>query len=177
MIRFGMSENQTLKTTIHEVSHARLHDRDNMKAEGIQKSRQTKELEAEAIAYTVLFHYRLDTSDYSIPYLASWSGSQDTKALKASMDTIRKTASEIIDELDAFMEERTKEQTKVQTEEQEAGFGNPETGMSTKKRTEHQETMEKKPSVLANLRERQRQVRETERPSKVAVKQKGEQVL
>ena len=111
VIQKGMSESQTLKTLVHEVSHARLHDRDAMKAEGVAKSAQQKELEAESIAYTVMFHYHMDTSGYSIPYLASWSGSQDTKQLKACMDTIRRTAGEIIEEMDSFMAERMKERS------------------------------------------------------------------
>lgn len=114
VIQKGMSESQTLKTLVHEVSHARLHDRDAMKAEGVAKSAQQKELEAESIAYTVMFHYHMDTSGYSIPYLASWSGSQDTKQLKACMDTIRRTAGEIIEEMDTFMAERMKERAAEQ---------------------------------------------------------------
>jgi len=119
VIQKGMSESQTLKTLIHEVSHARLHDRDAMKAEGVAKSAQQKELEAESIAYTVMFHYHMDTSGYSIPYLASWSGSQDTKQLKACMDTIRRTAGEIIEEMDAFMAERMKELAAEKSAEQD----------------------------------------------------------
>ena len=120
VIQKGMSESQTLKTLVHEVSHARLHDRDTMKAEGVAKSAQQKELEAESIAYTVMFHYHMDTSGYSIPYLASWSGSQDTKQLKACMDTIRRTAGEIIEEMDTFMAERMKERAAEQSAEQDA---------------------------------------------------------
>lgn len=119
VIQKGMSESQTLKTLVHEVSHARLHDRDTMKAEGVSKSAQQKELEAESIAYTVMFHYHMDTSDYSIPYLASWSGSQDTKQLKTCMDTIRKTAGEIIEEMDAIMAERMQARTAQQSTEQD----------------------------------------------------------
>ena len=119
VIQKGMSESQTLKTLVHEVSHARLHDRDAMKAEGVAKSAQQKELEAESIAYTVMFHYHMDTSGYSIPYLASWSGSQDTKQLKACMDTIRRTAGEIIEEMDTFMAERMKELAAEKTAEQD----------------------------------------------------------
>ena len=119
VIQKGMSESQTLKTLVHEVSHARLHDRDAMKAEGVAKNAQQKELEAESIAYTVMFHYHMDTSGYSIPYLASWSGSQDTKQLKACMDTIRRTAGEIIEEMDAFMAERMKERAAEQSAEQD----------------------------------------------------------
>ena len=119
VIQKGMSESQTLKTLVHEVSHARLHDRDAMKAEGVAKSAQQKELEAESIAYTVMFHYHMDTSGYSIPYLASWSGSQDTKQLKACMDTIRRTAGEIIEEMDAFMAERMKELAAEKSAEQD----------------------------------------------------------
>ena len=109
VIQNNMSESQTMKTAVHEVAHARLHDRDRMAAQGIMKDQQTRETEAEAIAFTVLSYYKLDTSDYSIPYLASWSGGMDTKALQASMDTIRITASQIIDEVDAYMDERLKE--------------------------------------------------------------------
>ena len=119
VIQKGMSESQTLKTLVHEVSHARLHDRDAMKAEGVAKSAQQKELEAESIAYTVMFHYHMDTSGYSIPYLASWSGSQDTKQLKACMDTIRRTAGEIIEEMDSFMAERMKELAAEKSAEQD----------------------------------------------------------
>ena len=119
VIQKGMSESQTLKTLVHEVSHARLHDRDAMKAEGVAKSAQQKELEAESIAYTVMFHYHMDTSGYSIPYLASWSGSQDTKQLKACMDTIRRTAGEIIEEMDSFMAERMKERSAEHSAEQD----------------------------------------------------------
>ena len=119
VIQKGMSESQTLKTLVHEVSHARLHDRDAMKAEGVAKSARQKELEAESIAYTVMFHYHMDTSGYSIPYLASWSGSQDTKQLKACMDTIRRTAGEIIEEMDSFMAERMKERSAEHSAEQD----------------------------------------------------------
>ena len=105
VIQKGMSESQTLKTLVHEVSHARLHDRDAMKAEGVAKSAQQKELEAESIAYTVMFHYHMDTSGYS--------------QLKACMDTIRRTAGEIIEEMDTFMAERMKELAAEKTAEQD----------------------------------------------------------
>ena len=106
VIKEGMSELQTMKTAVHEISHARLHDRDTMLAKGGLKDQRTRELEAESIAYVVLSHYHLDTSDYSIPYLASWSSSQDTDALRASMDTIRRAASEIFDEVEIYLAER-----------------------------------------------------------------------
>lgn len=109
VVKDGMSESQTMKTAVHEVSHARLHDRDRMAAQGVMKDQETREIEAESIAYTVLSYYNLDTSGYSIPYLASWSGGRDTKTLQESMDTIRITASQIIDEVDAFMKERLRE--------------------------------------------------------------------
>lgn len=109
VVKDGMSQSQTMKTAVHEVSHARLHDRDRMAAQGVMKDQETREIEAESIAYTVLSYYNLDSSGYSIPYLASWSGGKDTKTLQASMDTIRITASQIIDEVDTFMKERLRE--------------------------------------------------------------------
>ena len=109
VIKEGMSEIQTVKTAIHEIAHARLHDRDIMREQGDIMSQQVKELEAEAVAFTVLFRFKIDSSDYSIPYLGSWSGGQDTKTLHESMDTIRITASQIIDEVTDYMAERMKE--------------------------------------------------------------------
>lgn len=106
VIQSGMSEVQTMKTAAHELAHARLHDRDSMREQGIMKDQKTREIEAEACAHVLLSHYHLDSSGYTIPYLASWCGSQDTSALRASMDTIRKTAAEIFDEVEAYVAER-----------------------------------------------------------------------
>lgn len=46
VIKSGMSESQTMKTAIHEVTHALLHDRDLMEEQGIEKDKMTKEVEA-----------------------------------------------------------------------------------------------------------------------------------
>lgn len=111
VIQSGMSESQTLKTAIHEIAHARLHDREVMKERGIEKDQMTREVEAESVAYTVCQHFGIDTSDYSFAYVASWSSSMEMKELRASMDTIRHTAAEFIDELT--------EQIQLQREQQE----------------------------------------------------------
>lgn len=105
VIRKGMSESQTIKTAIHESGHARLHDRDIMKSVGIQKDRETKEVEAESVAYCVCSAFQVETSDYSFPYIAGWSSGRDMKELRASMDTIRQTAGEMVDELTAKIQE------------------------------------------------------------------------
>ena len=104
-IQEDMSNVQTMKTGVHEVSHALLHDREVMDAEGILKDRTTKEVEAESIAYIVCNHFGLDTSEYSFTYIASWCESKDMKALRASMDTIRKTSAEIIGNIETQMHE------------------------------------------------------------------------
>lgn len=99
----GESELQTVKTLIHEIAHAKLHDIDlNAPPEQQQErpSRRTREVEAESIAYTVCQHFGLDTSDYSFGYVAGWSSDKDIKELKASLETIRATASELITEID-----------------------------------------------------------------------------
>lgn len=99
VIRKGMSESQTIKTAIHESGHARLHDRDKMKAEGIRKDRETREVEAESVAYCVCSAFEVETSYYSFPYIAGWSSGRDMKELRASMDTIRQTSGQMIEEL------------------------------------------------------------------------------
>ena len=106
VIQSGMSEMQTMKTAVHETAHAILHDRDIMQEQGIQKDQMTKEVEAESVAFVSLAHFELDTSDYSFPYIAGWSSGRDTKELKSSLDTIRKTSSEIIDGIEAIMREQ-----------------------------------------------------------------------
>lgn len=99
VIKKDMSQSQTLKTAIHETAHARLHDKEIMESQGIEKNRLTKEVEAESVAYCVCSAFELDTSEYSFPYIAGWSSGKEMRELKASMDVIRKTAGEMIDEL------------------------------------------------------------------------------
>ena len=112
VIKKGLSESQTLKTAIHETAHAKLHDREIMESLGVEKDRLTKEVEAESVAYCVCSSFGLDTSDYSFPYIAGWSSSREMKEMKASMDVIRKTAGEMIDqlteELESILEEKQK---------------------------------------------------------------------
>jgi len=94
-----LSELHTLKTMIHEVAHAKLHDvAINISYDEKQNipDKRTREVEAESIAYTVCNHFGLDTSDYSFGYIAGWSGKKEMEALKKSLDTIRKTSAEII---------------------------------------------------------------------------------
>ena len=105
VIQKGMSDSQTIKTAIHETGHARLHDKDLMAEQGIEKDRLTKEVEAESVAYCVCSAFGVDTSEYSFPYIAGWSSGRDMKELKTSMDTIRKTAGEMIDELSDNLQE------------------------------------------------------------------------
>ena len=99
-IRPGMSQAQTLKTMIHEVAHAKLHDEPDV-LEPIpmkdKKSRSNREVEAESVAYVVCQHFGIDTSDYSFGYVAGWSRGRELNELKASLDIIHTTAGEIID--------------------------------------------------------------------------------
>ena len=101
-IQEGMSEIQTVKTAIHEIAHAKLHDvkPDEKAAPEDKKDRHTKEVEAESVAYTVCQRYGIETSDYSFGYIAGWSSGKETKELKSSLDTIRKTAAEMIEGID-----------------------------------------------------------------------------
>ena len=117
----GMSELQTLKTAIHEIAHAKLHDIDlNAPKDGQPRvDRNTREVEAESVAYTVCQHYGLDTSDYSFGYVAGWSSGRELSELKSSLETIRSAAAEIINSIDANFAELQKAQDKEQTAGQE----------------------------------------------------------
>ena len=118
VIQKGMSDSQTIKTAIHETGHARLHDKDIMEKQGIEKDRLTKEVEAESVAYCVCSAFGVDTSEYSFPYIAGWSSNRDMKELKASMDIIRKTAGEMIDELSDNLQELLAEKKQLLESEQ-----------------------------------------------------------
>lgn len=113
VIKEGMSESQTMKTAIHEVAHAKLHDKELLKEQGIRKDKLTREVEAESTAYVVCQYFNLDTSDYSFPYIAGWSSDRDIRELRTSMDTIRKTAGELIETIGEHMRELQKEHLKV----------------------------------------------------------------
>ena len=118
----GMSELQTLKTAIHEIAHAKLHDIDLNAPENEQQprvDRRTREVEAESVAYTVCQHYELDTSDYSFGYVAGWSSGRELSELKSSLETIRSAAAEIINSIDETLAELSKSQDKEQTAGQE----------------------------------------------------------
>ena len=125
-IQEGMSELQTLKTAIHEIAHAKLHDIDlNAPKEDLadRPDRRTREVQAESVAYTVCQHYGLDTSDYSFGYVAGWSSGRELAELKASLETIRTAAAEIIDSIDGhFAELQQAREQAAQQEQPQPGF-------------------------------------------------------
>ena len=118
-IQEGMSEIQTVKTAIHEIAHAKLHaiKPDEKVAPEERKDRHTKEVEAESVAYTVCQRYSIETSDYSFGYIAGWSSDKDTKELKGSLETIRSTAAEMIESIDAKLKVLLAEKSQEQTQE------------------------------------------------------------
>ena len=125
----GMSELQTLKTAIHEIAHAKLHaiDKDAPATEQVDRpDRRTREVQAESVAYAVCQHYGLDTSDYSFGYVAGWSSGRELSELKASLETIRKAANELITDIDGHLaqlrQEREAKQEAEQPQEQEAAY-------------------------------------------------------
>ena len=113
-IQEGMSEAQTVKTALHEASHASLHNKEAMNADSDKKSRNQKECEAESVAYVVCQHYGIDTAEYSFPYVAGWSSDKEIPELKASLDTIRRAASDLIVKIDEKIAELTQGQERNQ---------------------------------------------------------------
>lgn len=120
----GMSDLQTIKTAIHEIAHAKLHDIDLNAPKEEQKprvDRRTREVEAESVAYTVCQHYGLDTSDYSFGYVAGWSSGKELAELRGSLETIRNTAAEMINAIDGHFAELQKAQEKEKAQPQHEG--------------------------------------------------------
>ena len=121
-IQEGMSELQTVKTAIHEIAHSKLHAIDPEATPAEQAARpdsRTREVQAESVAYAVCQHYGLDTSDYSFGYVAGWSSGKDLQELRASLETIRATAHELITAIDGHLAE-LQQQRQAQQEQPEA---------------------------------------------------------
>lgn len=118
-IREGMSEVQTISAAIHEVAHSLLHNREmekelqaqqNETAKPIKpKSRNTEEVEAESISFAVCSYYGIQTAENSLGYIASWSKGKELAELRASLETINKTSSELITGIDTHFAEIIKE--------------------------------------------------------------------
>ena len=121
-VQEGMSESQTLKTMVHETAHSMLHNKEVNKGDILApvKDRNTKEVEAESIAYTVCQHFGIDTSEYSFGYIAGWSSGKDMKELKSSLDTIRRTASELITGIEEQLIEIQRDREMMQEQEKES---------------------------------------------------------
>ena len=121
-IQEGMSELQTLKTAIHEIAHSKLHaiDPEAPAKQADRPDSRTREVQAESVAYAVCQHYGLDTSDYSFGYVAGWSSGKDLKELKASLETIRTTAHELITTIDGHLAQLQKERQAQQEQPQAA---------------------------------------------------------
>ena len=159
-IQENMSELQTLKTAIHEIAHAKLHAIDPEAPAAEQQNRpdsRTREVQAESVAYTVCQHYGLDTSDYSFGYVAGWSSGKDLKELRASLETIRATAHELITTIDGHLAELQKqrqaqqEQTPAQEQPQAAEQPEPDSVFSKMPPEQQQEMADSVKAMLQTL--------------------------
>ena len=130
-LREGMSQVQTICAAVHEIAHSKLHDYEHMTeladdGETIlvpgEKSRNTEEVEAESISYAVCQYFGIETADNSFGYIAAWSQGKELKELRASLETINKTSSELITGIEKHYREICKERG-IQTETQEQDTG------------------------------------------------------
>lgn len=153
-IQEGMSELQTLKTAIHEIAHSKLHAIDP-EAPAIEQAdrpdSRTREVQAESVAYAVCQHYGLDTSDYSFGYVAGWSSGKDLKELKASLETIRATAHELITTIDGHLAQLQKERQTQQEQPQAAEQPDPDSVFSKLSPEQQQEMTDSVKAMLQTL--------------------------
>lgn len=183
-VKEGMSDTQTLKTMVHEISHAMLHDPDRIKDNPDLQQPGNKEVEAESIAYIVCQHFGIDTSDYSFGYIAGWSEGREMEDLKSSMNTIRETSAEMINRIEgnlrAIDRDRNMANEEVEKTEDLSNVKEAKAQIDSEKKTEasaktetKKEPEEKKEPVKAA--EKKKESKEPERKSirsKLASKQK-----
>ena len=151
----GMSQMQTVKTLIHEMSHERMHSHEKEKPVEERLSRRSMEVEAESVAFVVGTalsaehpELKLDFSDYSFGYIAGWSSGKETAELKASLGRIQATASEMISEIEGHLQELQKSEQLQAVDEidQKAAAMEP-----VKISVVAEPSVIDKPSILANL--------------------------
>lgn len=151
----GMSQMQTIKTLVHEMSHERMHSHEKEKPVEERLSRRSMEVEAESVAFVVGTalsaehpELKLDFSDYSFGYIAGWSSGKETAELKASLGRIQATASEMISEIEGHLQELQKSEQLQAVEEidQKAAAMEP-----VKLSVVAEPSVIEKPSILANL--------------------------
>ena len=153
-IQEGMSELQTLKTAIHEIAHSKLHAIDPEAPVIEQADRpdsRTREVQAESVAYAVCQHYGLDTSDYSFGYVAGWSSGKDLKELKASLETIRATAHELITTIDGHLAQLQQQRQTQQEQPQAAEQPDPDSVFSKLSPEQQQEMTDSVKAMLQTL--------------------------
>lgn len=117
-IQDGMSQVQTICAGVHEIAHSKLHNYDKMTELADdggtvlapeEKDRHTEEVEAESISYAVCQYFGIETADNSFGYIASWSQGKELKELRASLETINRTSSELISSIEQHFKEICKE--------------------------------------------------------------------
>ena len=121
MIQENLSGAQAIKTAIHECAHALLHDPDKKLATA-NSTRSDKEVQAESVAYIVASRYGIDTSDYSFPYLASWSKGNQLEQLNRFLNEIQETARTICDAIDSELQALYENQAEEPTEDECLGL-------------------------------------------------------
>ena len=161
VIKDGMSDAQTIKTMVHEISHAKLHNPERLK-ENERKSKGTIEMEAESIAYIVCQHFGIDTSDYSFGYIAGWSEGKETDELKKSMNTIRETSSEMIYRVEGNIRQIDRDRHKDLYMDKDTEFMevNIETPFDT---PEQKEELKKKSSLKDKIMEKKEELKKREK--------------
>ncbi|WP_237438712.1 ImmA/IrrE family metallo-endopeptidase [Guptibacillus hwajinpoensis] len=95
------SERQDAKTLLHELTHAKLHTKDNFNA----YSKPEKEFQAEMTAYTVASYFNVDTSDYSLDYLHQWTKGHEFNDHESLLQEVQVTAREFIATIEESLEQ------------------------------------------------------------------------
>ena len=118
-LREGMSEVQTVCAAVHEIAHSKLHNYQKVQEQSAagdeaalpvkHKSRETEEIESESISFAVCAYYGIETGANSFGYLATWAKDKELTELRASLETINKTSSALITDIDRHYAEICKE--------------------------------------------------------------------
>lgn len=102
------TEYENVTTLIHELAHAKLHGPEKRDA----LTTSEREFQAEMVSYVVANRYGIDTTDFTLSYLANWTKGAELKDKERLLNEVRSTASDFIEEIDKHFEQ-VKEQEQL----------------------------------------------------------------
>lgn len=104
-----LNSTERVSVLMHEIAHSRMHnDLDELKntLETMNKTRNLKEMQAEAVAYMTASSFGINTEHKSFEYIADWSKGRELKELSQSLEFIYNESQKLMTDIEKELDER-----------------------------------------------------------------------